>query len=429
MPDLVARRGDKELSQEEFRAHLAQAIRLENVGVLLGAGASCCAGGITMDKVWENFLSEEVDSIEWLLRRKFIFETDNVNLEQLIDSLEVACIEWKRGNNTRTLKKSLQVKRSIHRQVIMSALLQENLWSHPMQESISKLNNHKKMLIRLVSNRQPGQASPWIFTTNYDLAVEWSAEALELNVINGFSGTHCRKFTPNSFDLGYRNISTRGEAQFGIYNVYLAKLHGSLTWEVDPQGDVLEWQSAIQKEKIDKFLSRDDEEVAPGFLIYPGMAKFIESTGFVYGEMIRRFSEYLSRANTCLIINGYGFRDEHINKVIARALQNPTLQLVVYYADEKLKTFDDVDSSSIIGHFLKRGIPQLTVCIGQPRAHFENFVEDLPEPALMDEQADKIRDLMKLLIAENPQNQASSAGERSEPKQKYSRTDEKDANA
>ena len=378
-----------------------------------------------MDKVWESFLEEEADLKKWLLDKKFISEADNeVDLEKLINSLEIACIEWEREKSSGNLKKLLKVKNSLYKQVVKSALLEKDLWTYPSHESVSKLDSHKKMLIRLVSNRQPGQASPWIFTTNYDLAVEWSAEALELNVINGFSGTHCRKFTPNSFDLGYRNISTRGEAQFGIYNVYLAKLHGSLAWEADMHGDVLEWQSAIQKEKIDKFLSSDGEETVPGFLIYPGMAKFIESTGFVYGEMIRRFSEYLSRSNTCLIINGYGFRDEHINKVIARALQNPTLQLIIYYADENLKSFDDVESSSTLGHFLRRGIPQLTVCLGRSGAHFESFVEDLPEPALIDEQADKIRDLVKVFVAEF-QNQSSS-GKKSESEQKqekYSRTD------
>ena len=177
-----------------------------------------------------------------------------INIEKLIDKLEIACLEWKRQNSEK-LNDLLKSKSTIYRHVIKASVLQDDLWvDSELHESSNKLNSHRKMLAKLVSNRQPGQASPWIFTTNYDLAMEWSAEALELNVINGFSGTHCRKFTPNSFDLGYRNIRTRGEAQFGAYNVYLAKLHGSLTWELGSNGNVVEWQSIIQKEKIKQIL-------------------------------------------------------------------------------------------------------------------------------------------------------------------------------
>ena len=44
-------RGSRQLTSEEFLAHLALAIRLENVGVLLGAGASKGVGGMVMTDV------------------------------------------------------------------------------------------------------------------------------------------------------------------------------------------------------------------------------------------------------------------------------------------------------------------------------------------------------------------------------------------
>ena len=242
MNNFSAIRGDRKLNEDEFKAHVAQAMRLENVGVLLGAGASCCAGGSTMDETWKKFCAEENNTKTWFQNEDFISNADEkINIEKLIDKLEIACLEWKRQNSEK-LNDLLKSKSTIYRHVIKASVLQDDLWvDSELHESSNKLNSHRKMLAKLVSNRQPGQASPWIFTTNYDLAMEWSAEALELNVINGFSGTHCRKFTPNSFDLGYRNIRTRGEAQFGAYNVYLAKLHGSLTWELGSNGNVVEW--------------------------------------------------------------------------------------------------------------------------------------------------------------------------------------------
>ena len=413
MNNFLAMRGNTELSEEQFKAHVAQAMRLENVGVLLGAGASCCAGGNTMDKTWENFCAKENSTKIWLQDESFISNPDKkINIEKLIDTLEIACLEWKR-QNSKKLNQLLKSKSAIYRHIIKAALLQDDLWVNPdSEESSEKLKNHKRMLAKLVSNRQPGQASPWIFTTNYDLAIEWSAEALELNIINGFSGTHCRRFSPNSFDLGYRNIRTRGEAQFGAYNVYLAKLHGSLTWELGSDGNVLEWQSIIQKEKINKFLSNENEKVPPGIIIYPGAAKFIEATGFLYGEMIRRFSEYLSRSNTCLIVNGYGFNDKHINKLIAGALQNPTLQLIVYYTKQRVEPSGEAESfSPALKRLLEYNLPQLTVCLGNPRAHFEEFVEDLPEPALVDEQAEKARELIKFLYRLDESKKKSSLSE------------------
>ena len=116
-------------------------------------------------------------------------------------------------------------------------------------------------------------------------------------------------------------------------------------------------------------------------------------------KRLSRFSEYLSRSNTCLIVNGYGFNDEHINKLIAGGLQNPTLQLIIYYPDHELEQQEEIKTPSrALNHLIKYNLPQLTVCFGNPRAHFQNFVGDLPEPALVDEQADKVRELVKLFV-------------------------------
>ncbi len=50
---LIAQRGGVPLSDEtELRVLLASLLRLENIGVLLGAGASVSAGGSTMKQLW-----------------------------------------------------------------------------------------------------------------------------------------------------------------------------------------------------------------------------------------------------------------------------------------------------------------------------------------------------------------------------------------
>jgi hypothetical protein len=46
-------RGGEEMKAEELTGHLALALRLENIGLLLGAGASVSAGGKTIGQLWK----------------------------------------------------------------------------------------------------------------------------------------------------------------------------------------------------------------------------------------------------------------------------------------------------------------------------------------------------------------------------------------
>ena len=260
---------------------------------------------------------------------------------------------------------------------------------------------------RLVSNRQPGQAAPWIYTVNYDLAIEWAAEALGLHIVNGFAGLHSRTFSPASFDLGLRNTQTRGEARFGTYNIYLGKAHGSLSWRELPDQSVVELPARAQWPELKEFLDGTGSEICPGVLIFPGAAKFVHTTGFIYGEIIRRLTEFLSRPNTCLIVCGYAFNDDHINRVILSALQNPTLQIIVYLPE--LDRFGlistlpapqpemKLEPNHMLKRLIKRQLPQVTICGYGERAWFTTMTNDLPEPALLDDAAQRARDLERLL--------------------------------
>lgn len=64
--DFYAVRGRRPLNEDEFRAHLALCTRLENVAVLLGAGASVGVGGHTMARLWQDFTDVSPASVAWL---------------------------------------------------------------------------------------------------------------------------------------------------------------------------------------------------------------------------------------------------------------------------------------------------------------------------------------------------------------------------
>ncbi|MBU9520374.1 SIR2 family protein [Burkholderia multivorans] len=398
---IVGIRGAASLTDEvELQAQLASLLRLENVGLMLGAGASVAAGGKTMWGLWSDFVGTSPDEATWLKDNEFI-EPEAIaaadervvpNVEQLNDSLEIALAEWRRQGSA-AVPHLEGARAHLTRAVVRAAQLQPAWWQSPggAESDAVQLQHHRAILQKLVAARQPGQAAPWVFTTNYDLAVEWSAESIDLLVVNGFLGVHGRRFSPHSFDLGFRNTQARGEARFGVYNIYLAKLHGSLTWRED-SGQVYEVQAALAREGIQSFLD-DLTKTELGFMVMPRAAKYMQTVGYVLGELFRRFSEFLSRPQTSLLICGYGFGDEHINRLLTSALLNPTLQLVVYSPEFSGNVLDPALPAAL-RKLLSLRNPRVTVIGGGAEAYLDKLAAHLPDPLLYD---DEMRRLAKAL--------------------------------
>ncbi|RKX58040.1 MAG: hypothetical protein DRP29_07400 [Thermodesulfobacteriota bacterium] len=402
---IIAIRGNHLLNKEKLKAHLAALLRLENIGVFLGNGASTVAGSKLFREIWENFVQNYPEEHNWLKKQNFLpelkYSEKDVNVEDLLDNIEIALKEWQRAGN-QELNKLKKVRHCLYKEIIKAAILKEEWWENPEKilEGPHELSYHRILLQRLVASRQPGQTPPWIFTTNYDLAIEWAAESINLKVINGFEGLHCRSFSPHSFDLGYRNMLAKGEAKFGIYNIYLVKSHGSLTWQESKEYDTyFELSAQTAWEKIKFFLNSEDSDISLP-IIFPFAAKYMQTIGFVLGELFRRFTEFLSRPQTCLIICGFSFSDKHLNQLFFRALQNPTLHLVI------CDPFAEIDE----GHFnsLNKWIyklaninsHQITIIGDKNNAYFESLVTYLPEPALYDEKLEEIKKFLKVLSHE-----------------------------
>ena len=396
--NLCARRGSYWLSRDELEAHLAAALRLENVGVFLGAGCSLKPlGGLTVPQLWDQFQDENARSVDWLRNEGFLSAGVQVDLEQLLDALEVTRLEWKRIDRPE-LAELTRVRADLFRTVVQGSLLEPKWWPSPsaLDADPKPLANHRGLLQKLTAARQPGHPSPWLFTSNYDLAIEWAAETLGLKVTNGFDGLHRRVFSSHNFHLGYRNTLARGEARFGTYNIYLAKLHGSLTWQLARDGTVQESPAHALWDRIASFLSGDSDDLESQ-IVYPSIAKYVSTVGAVLGELLRRFTEFLARPQTCLIVSGYSFSDEHLNGVLASALQNPTLQLVLY-CPEATRTGEALTldaCSDWVRRVAELESPQVTVVGGGPAAFFEAMVSHLPDPAVYDEPAAKIRAMIR----------------------------------
>nr|MBF4222996.1 hypothetical protein [Vibrio anguillarum] len=119
----------------------------------------------------------------------------------------------------------------------------------------------------------------------------------------------------------------------------------------------------------------------------PGANKYHHTIGFVYGEMFRRFSEFLTKPQTVLFVNGYGFGDYHINRIILGALLNPSLHIVICYpelaelsADSQLENRLS-QAQQCVDKIRKMKLNQVTI-IGGADAYFDNFVDLVPKPVL-----------------------------------------------
>lgn len=392
----VAKRGTQWLTRDELEAHLASLLRIEHAAVFLGSGSSLDIGGRTMRAAWQSFKADFPKSHDWLQTQGFVESGKEPNLEALLDSVEICRSEWTRSKHSE-LPHVEDARADLRRSLIGAATLKREWWTGIPDSDLPLLKSHRALLQKFCGARQPGQAAPWVFTSNYDLAIEWAAESLGLACINGFSGLHQRRFSPHNFDLGLRNVLARGEARFGTYCFYLAKLHGSLSWHSkDGAEEVAERAASSIWPELADFLDGKSNELA-GVMALPGASKYQTTVGFVMGELFRRFTDFMARPQAALFVNGYSFSDAHLNRLLVTALQNPTLQMVVY-SPSSSKTSDallvPVDRKWL-RDIAALELPQLTIVFGTSDGTFKGMVSHLPDPAIYDEQAAHIRKMLQ----------------------------------
>lgn len=402
---LLCFRGGEQVDEESFKPHLAALLRLEHIGVFLGAGASKCVGGKGISELWNDFLTKHKESALRFQEQGFVAESqiglngpvraqDLPNIEKLLDSLEIAKIDWQRRvPKSRNLKVLVKDIDNLLNCVISAAILNKEYWRSPW-EDLDGFDSHKKLLQRLIGARQPGQSSPWLFTTNYDLAVEWAAESIGIHVHTGFIGIHNRSFSPQSFDIGMHNSKARGEARFGCNDIYLAKLHGSLSWYRHGEITFRELSSSEMWRKIRPVID-GKKEFDESLVVFPRAAKYIQTIGFLSGEMFRRFSDFLAQPQSCLLIYGYSFGDEHLNRLLRSSLLNPTLQLVIFLPELMGMEAEAISTlKKGIKDFIDYKSPRITFVGGGEPSYFDKAVDMLPDPILFDLPERELRQLM-----------------------------------
>ena len=151
--------------------------------------------------------------------------------------------------------------------------------------------------IRSVRRLLPTQ----VFTTNYDLLVEQAFERQRIAYFDGFMGSHQPVFDLEAIE----------EDSLPSRWTLLWKLHGSINWSQDIDGNVV-------RRSPDS--SNDDSA-----LIYPSHLKYDQSRRLPYLAMMDRLRTFIRKPGAILVSCGFSFRDQHINEVIDQSLRaNPT---------------------------------------------------------------------------------------------------------
>jgi hypothetical protein len=213
-----------------------------------------------------------------------------------------------------------------------------------------------------------------IFTTNYDRMIEYALDESATWQLDRFVGTVAPQFRASRLDLDvhYSPPGIRGEPRYLEGVARLTKLHGSIDW-------VSRGTTVIRVPVPFGCEQRPYEElVGPGqsLLIYPNPAKDVETSEYPYAELFRDFSASIVRPETVLVTYGYGFGDDHINRVIADMLTIPSTHLLaIAYGDPDLR----------LRRFLDRAgrSSRVSLLLGSHFGDLENLVQwYLPKPSL-----------------------------------------------
>jgi hypothetical protein len=169
-----------------------------------------------------------------------------------------------------------------------------------------------------------------LFTTNYDRFVEFGCDLAGLRALDRFVGALEPVFRASRLevDLHYNPPGIRGEPRYLEGVVRYAKVHGSLDWRFR--------DGQLRRVGL-PFGADDDHPAIPASgdapMIYPNPAKDVETLLFPYAELFRDMAAAACRPNSALVTFGYGFGDDHINRVLADMLTIPSTHLVVMSFD------------------------------------------------------------------------------------------------
>jgi hypothetical protein len=354
-----------EAIREEVQALFARWLRMQNLCVLMGAGASYyvtkalnanlldSAAKLLVGRRSEKTLSrvrELASQPEAPGKRIEQFLSQLVGFVTLFDSKELPLdkapfpafdLEPASGETNHGVLRDLLLDLERAVAATCNVDLPDSALATWSDDSITP---HENFLSKLMA-RDPQDGRAKLFTTNYDTLLEQAMDRLGILYCDGFTGTVGRKFNPAAYDLDHYYPGELGEGRVRRYHkfVQLYKLHGSINWRKtsepkagDPYGVRFDSRPVLRHEEViaagdDGARNRLDEIFSPGegLAILPTTAKFGQTLTMPFAHLFRSFGHALQQTQTVLFVIGYGGMDEHVNQMIHDALVNPGFTCVI----------------------------------------------------------------------------------------------------
>ncbi len=221
------------------------------------------------------------------------------------------------------------------------------------------------------ASRTPNRDRLSIFTTNYDRVIEYGCDRAGIRIIDRFLGNIKPRFnaTTLNIDMHYNPPGISDDPSYLPGVVRLTKLHGSLDWQSNTnegQVEIVKFPLAFGDTDIK---DKADNEQA---IIYPNSPKDLDSINYPYSELFRDFASSTCRPNSSLIIYGYNFGDEHINRIIRDMLNIQSTHLLIIHFS------DGVEDRNNLTCFLKTvGESQISLIVGKEIANIITLTEHI----------------------------------------------------
>jgi hypothetical protein len=304
-------------ARDELKNLLLSSLQMQHIVVLAGSGTSLgkATKGPSMWNLWdycvhinaaapdsdervmEPIAAEVIDEIGYKI------DVEGENIEALLSRCEAYL----------QVKESAQVAEFV---TSSKKIILEKCSEFIDPADTEQLVAHRTFLHRL-SRRRVRDSRLKLYTTNYDLCFETAAGRQGLVVLDGFSFSQPRQFDPRFFlyDI-VRRPTTGGESVTPLEGVFhLYKLHGSVNWSRTSELEV-------------EIEPKPTPESA--CLIYPAKGKYQQSYIQPHLELVSQYLATLRDPNTCLIVTGFGFNDDHLSEPILAAVRtNPHFRLIV----------------------------------------------------------------------------------------------------
>ena len=366
------------VSLEKVREEVAQYLQLDNLSFLVGAGCSSHKVG---DKEQEIGIPGRWDLYEGFFDENRDFEIAGEKARNLYD------------HNLESMLGTMYAISAVNETHVVDSDIDDKI--SQVQEYIrdrvaSGLNGVEvlsfyKAFYQSIASR--GRKSPIsIFTTNYDLYNERALDELKFPYNDGFSGTYRRTFNPASYRYALvedmRLSHDTWDRVPNYFNLY--KLHGSISWKRDGE-DVreMDYESIGGPEAV---------------MIYPTPLKDRSTLMTPYSDLFRLMENCLMRSNSVLIVMGYSFGDDHINRLIFNALAVPTFKLVIFGKSERISKLQGLGDNRIVVFNSKDRIHYFNNLVERV---FPNASDNLLEQTRM---RDSLRNLGEFISSAMPQS-------------------------